>query len=102
MTWFFIALGAPFLWALVNIADQYLIAKYSDRDKEHSSGGLVLFSSLIGIFIALAIALCTRGVFSVPGSDALLLMLTGLLTIVWIVLYQIWSLRHRPIRHFHS
>lgn len=87
MTWFFIALGAPFLWALVNIADQYLIAKYSDREKDHSSGGLVLFSSLIGIFIAILIAVFTRGVFTIPGSDVLLLMLTGLLTIVWIVLY---------------
>ena len=25
MTWFFIALGAPFLWALVNIVDKYLV-----------------------------------------------------------------------------
>jgi drug/metabolite transporter (DMT)-like permease len=87
MTWFFVALAAPFLWALVNIADQYLITKYSDREKEHSSGGLVLFSSLIGIFIAILIALFTNGVFNIIMSDALLLMLTGLLTIVWIVLY---------------
>ena len=55
MNWFFIALGAPFLWAIVNIADQFLVAKYSVREKERSSGGLVLFSSLIGIFIALGI-----------------------------------------------
>ncbi|HCY17767.1 TPA: hypothetical protein DHT42_01010 [Candidatus Nomurabacteria bacterium] len=52
MNWFFIALVAPFLWAFVNIADSFLISKYSQREKERSSGGLVIFSSLIGIFIA--------------------------------------------------
>jgi len=87
MNWFLIALGATFLWALVNIADQYLIAKYSDREKEHSSGGLVLFSSLIGIFIAFLIAIFASGLFAVPTGDILLLLLTGLLTIVWVVLY---------------
>jgi len=46
MSWFFIALGAPFLWAIVNIADQHLVKKYSTGHK--GSGGLVLFSSLIG------------------------------------------------------
>jgi len=29
MQWFFIALVAPFLWALVNIADNYLVKKLS-------------------------------------------------------------------------
>lgn len=87
MNWFLIALGAPFLWALVNIADQYLIAKYSNREKEHSSGGLVLFSSLIGLFIAFFIALFTKGLFAVSTTDISLLFLTGFITIVWIVLY---------------
>lgn len=87
MNWFLIALAAPFLWAMVNIADQYLISKYSDRTKEHSSGGLVLFSSLIGLFIALFIAIFTHGIFNVPIFDIFLLSITGFLTIVWVVLY---------------
>lgn len=87
MTWFFIALGAPFLWALVNIADQYLISKYSDREKEHSSGGLVLFSSLIGICIAAIIYLFVDNVFIVSNNDILILVLTGFLTVTWIILY---------------
>lgn len=87
MNWFLIALGAPFLWALVNIADQYLISKYSDREKEHSSGGLVLFSSLIGLLISIIIAIFVRGLFTVSITDALLLALTGFITIVWVVLY---------------
>lgn len=52
MNWFFIALGAPFLWAIVNIADTYLVSRYSEKEKERSSGGLVLFSSLIGLVVA--------------------------------------------------
>jgi drug/metabolite transporter (DMT)-like permease len=47
----------------------------------------VLFSSFIGIVSALVIGLFTRGIFTIPVTDVFLLMFTGLLTIVWIVLY---------------
>lgn len=87
MTWFFIALVAPFLWGLVNIADKYLVAKYSEKEKERSSGGLVLFSSFIGIFIALLIWIFSSDVSNIPTFDKLLLFITGILTIVWIILY---------------
>lgn len=87
MNWFLIALGAPFLWAIVNIADQYLVSKYSDKEKERSSGGLVLFSSLIGIFIALFIGIFTPNIFHIILLDKVLLLLTGGLTILWIILY---------------
>ncbi len=87
MTWFFIALGAPFLWAIVNIADQFLVSKYSEKEKERSSGGLVLFSSLIGIFIAIFIAIFTTGILDVSNLDIILLLLAGGLSIVWIILY---------------
>lgn len=86
-SWFLYAIIAPFLWAVVNIADQYLIAKYSDRDKERSSGGLVIFSSVIGLVIALLIFVFTNGLFDIPLVDKLLLLLTGVLTIIWVVLY---------------
>lgn len=87
MTWFLIALVAPFLWGLVNLADNYLVANFSQKEKERSSGGLVLFSSLIGIFIALLISIFTPNIFSVSVFDISLLLLTGVFTIVWIVLY---------------
>ena len=51
MKWFLIALAAPFLWAFVNIADSFLIAKFSEKEKERSSGGLVLFSSLVSSYL---------------------------------------------------
>jgi len=85
MQWFFIALGAPFLGALVNISDQYLVAKYSTGIR--GSGGLVLFSSLIGIFVAAAIGVFMDDVFSIPLLDKLLLIIAGGLTIAWVILY---------------
>ncbi|KKQ03305.1 MAG: hypothetical protein US18_C0010G0011 [Parcubacteria group bacterium GW2011_GWB1_36_5] len=87
MQWFFIALGAPFLWAIVNIADHYLISRYTRKEKEQSSGGLVIFSSIIGIFIAFLIWFCVSGIFDIPTFDKLLLLLAGSLTVVWIILY---------------
>ncbi len=87
MNWFLIALGAPILWGIVNISDNYLVANFSRKEKERSSGGLVLFSSLIGIFIAFFIFLFTPLVFNISFLDKILLFITGGLTIVWILFY---------------
>ncbi len=87
MQWFFIALAAPFLWALVNIADNYLVGRFSDKEKERSSGGLVLFSSLIGIVVSFFIWIFIPDVFNISLLDKLLLFVCGILTIVWITLY---------------
>ena len=83
MHWFFIALGAPFLWALVNIADKYLVIKYSTGVR--GSGGLVLFSSLIGLFVAVGIGVFTSGLLAISFLDKLLLIITG--GIAWVILY---------------
>ena len=87
MNWFLLAFGAPFLWAIVNIADNYLVAKYSQKEKERSSGGLVLFSSLIGIVMALIIGIFTSNIFNIILVDKLLLLMAGGLSVVWIILY---------------
>ena len=85
MHWFFIALAAPFLWALVNIFDQYLVERYSTGTR--GSGGLVLFSSLIGIVAAVAIGILTSGLFTIPILDKLLLIIIGGITVAWVILY---------------
>lgn len=87
MNWFFIALGAPFLWAIVNIADGYLVSKFSHKEEERSSGGLVLFSSLIGILISFLIWIFIPDVFQISNLDKILLFVCGILTIVWISFY---------------
>lgn len=85
MHWFFIALSAPFLWALVNISDQYLVLRYTTGKR--GSGGLVLFSSLIGILVAVIIGIFTSGIFAIPTLDKMLLIITGGITIAWVILY---------------
>lgn len=85
MSWFIIAIGAPFLWAMVNIFDQYLVKKYSIGEK--GSGGLVLFSSLIGVLASIIIWIFAKNVFQIPLQDKLLLILTGGLTIFWVIIY---------------
>ncbi len=85
MHWLFYAFIAPFLWALVSISDQYLVAKYSPGEK--SPGALVLFSSLIGIFVVFFIGLFASHVFDIAIEDKLLLMLSGVFTISWVILY---------------
>ena len=87
MNWFLIALGAPILWAFVNIADTYLVANFSHRERERSSGGLVLFSSLIGLVIAVGIFIFVPNVFNISYFDKVLLFITGVITILWVVLY---------------
>ncbi len=87
MNWFLIALGAPILWAFVNIADTYLVANFSHKERERSSGGLVLFSSLIGLFIAIGIFIFVPNIFNIPFFDKILLFVTGIITIIWVILY---------------
>ncbi|HNW71318.1 MAG TPA: EamA family transporter [Candidatus Paceibacterota bacterium] len=87
MKWFLISFIATFLWAIVNIVDNYLVSNFSEKEKERSSGGLVLFSSLIGLFIATVISIFVNNIFDIPILDIILLFITGILTIVWVIFY---------------
>jgi drug/metabolite transporter (DMT)-like permease len=84
-TWILYSVLASLLWAFVNISDQYLVAKYATG--ERGSGGLVLFSSLIGIVIASAIGVAIPHIFDISSLDKVLLLLSGGLTIAWVILY---------------
>ena len=49
MSWFFIALGAPFLYSVVTHLDKYLIHRFKkDKTEERGVGGLILYSALFG------------------------------------------------------
>jgi drug/metabolite transporter (DMT)-like permease len=87
MQWFLIALAAPILWAFVNVADNYLVTNFSEKDKERSSAGLALFSSLVAIVISVIIVIFTDGIFAIPFFDKVLLFITGVLTLAWILMY---------------
>lgn len=86
MTWFYFALGAPFLWALVNRIDHFLVSKYASS-ADTGIGSLALFSSLFGFIVAFCIAIGLGGAISLPVFDAVLLILSGVLGGVSVVLY---------------
>lgn len=83
--WAIYTIFASALWALVNISDQYLVKKYSTGEK--TTGGLVLFSSLIGVFIAGGIAIFNNDLFHIPFFDKFLLVISGAFSVAWIILY---------------
>ena len=87
MSWFFIALFGPFFWAISNIIDSYLVTKYRERERERSSGGLVLFTSLMGIIIAFIIGILTPGIFNILFWDKILLIVAGFCSVIWIIFY---------------
>lgn len=86
MTWFYFALGAPFLWAIVNRIDHFLVSRYASSANA-GIGSLVLFSSLFGFVVAFLIAIGVGGGVVLPMVDVLLLLLAGLLGGVSVVLY---------------
>jgi len=78
MSWFFIALWAPFLVACANHNDKFLLSRYL---KEKNIGSIVIPSSLFS-GVAIAIVLCIQpdvyGVTLVQGSA---LVVTGMLSV---------------------
>ncbi len=54
MQWFFIALAAPLIWAVVNHIDKYVISRYAENKKPEA---LVIFSSLTAGLAAVLISI---------------------------------------------
>jgi uncharacterized membrane protein len=84
MSWFFIALWAPFLLACANHNDKFLLSRYL---KEKSIGSIVIFSSLfsgVAIPIVLYIQPNVYDVSLVQGSA---LVTTGMLSVFATVCY---------------
>jgi uncharacterized membrane protein len=83
MNWLFIALVAPLLWALSNVIDKYLVSKYFRSD----TGTLVLYSSFIGLPLALLIAFVNPLVLAIEPLTALFVMLNSFLLIIYLFPY---------------
>jgi len=75
MTWFYIALIPPALWAATNHIDKYLVSKYF---KGGGIGALMIFSSIIGLFI-LPFILIIHPHLLIQPSIILLIILNGFL-----------------------
>src|SRR3989338_5774192 len=84
MNWFFIALLAPALWSASNHCDKYLISRYFNGV---GTGALVLFSSLVGLLVLPVILLFQPTVIEVSFSNALAMIVSGIIAIIGIVLY---------------
>jgi len=78
MTWFFIALIGPFLYALTNHIDKVLLEKYF---KESGVGTLLLFSSLLSALALPFLFLADPTAFSVGAMNILALAFVGILNV---------------------
>jgi len=78
MSWFFIALIGPFLYALTNYIDKVLLERYF---KKSGIGTILLFSSLISVFALPFFFLMDRTVLDVSFTNILILAVRGMLSV---------------------
>lgn len=78
MSWFFITLIAPFIYATTNHIDKILLEKYF---KEGGVGTLILFSSLLSIVALPFIYLGDTNILAVGWQNILILSFLGLLNV---------------------
>ena len=88
MTWFFIALIGPLLYAMTNHIDKVLLEKYF---KESGVGTLILFSSLLSILALPFLFWADSTVFSVGWFNMSIMALVGTLNmlVLWFYLLAI-------------
>lgn len=84
MSWFFLALIGPFLYALTNHIDKILLRKYF---KEGGVGTLILVSSLVSVFALPFIYWADPTVLSVSGTGIFVLAIVGILDILVLWFY---------------
>jgi uncharacterized membrane protein len=84
MSWFFIALAAPFLWSICNHIDKYLLTKYF---RSGGVGALIIYSSFIAILVIPVIFFIRPDVTAIAGRDILLLLGAGMLSAIAILFY---------------
>lgn len=76
MSWFFIALIGPFLYALTNYIDKILLEKYF---KKSGIGTILIFASLVSIFALPFLLLMDKTVLDVSLVNILILAIRGML-----------------------
>lgn len=84
MHWFLIALLPPAFWAASNHFDKYLLSKYF---KGSGVGALMVFSSIVGVFIAAAIGIFHPEAITHPPKQAVYIMLNGFIYILAVLPY---------------
>lgn len=84
MNWFYIALIAPALWSVSNHIDKFLINKYF---RGGGAGSLIIFSSIIGLFIIPIIFAFHPHVFNISTINALIITSNGFIYILALLPY---------------
>ena len=84
MSWFLIALIPPAVWSISNHLDKYLISKFF---KGSGVGALMVFSSMIGIFLLPVIYVFHPEVLHINPLNAVLIALNGFLYILAVLPY---------------
>lgn len=84
MNWFFIALLAPALWSATNHIDKFLISKYF---KGMSTGALILFSSIAGMFVLPFILAFHSNVLNIEPLNALIIIGLSLISLLTLYTY---------------
>jgi drug/metabolite transporter (DMT)-like permease len=84
MSWFFIALWAPFLVACANHNDKFLLSRYV---KEKSIGSIVILSALFSGVAIVIVLLIQPDVYDVSFLQGLALVATGMLSVFAAVCY---------------
>jgi drug/metabolite transporter (DMT)-like permease len=84
MSWFFIALCAPFLLACANHNDKFLVSRYL---KEKNIGSIVIFSSLCSGVAIPIVSFIEPGVYDVGLVQGSAVVATGMLSVIAVVCY---------------
>lgn len=89
MTWFWIALIAPALYAAANHTDKYLISRYF---QDRGVGALIIFSAIFSVFALPIVYLINPEVIGITATTALFLIFNGML-VVGSVIFYLYALR---------
>src|SRR5262245_14125501 len=84
MSWFFIALWAPFLLACANHNDRFLLSRYL---KERNVGSIVILSSLFGSVAIPVVLFIQPGAYDVSLVQGCALVATGMSSVLAAVCY---------------
>jgi drug/metabolite transporter (DMT)-like permease len=84
MSWFWLAIIGPVLYSVGNHIDKFLIEKYF---KARSMGSLILFSSMIGLFVAPIIFIFKPNVLNIGLFNIFVLFVSAVMYLVFLWSY---------------
>lgn len=84
ISWIFIAMIPPFLWALNNHIDKFLVTRFSEK---YGSEGLVVISAIFGVVFLPLLLIFVKGIFVLPIINNILLLLSGFAYVLALIFY---------------